>query len=180
MLRLPRPARWQRSIHKNCLSGDGRGLSNSQFQNMLGLNDTQHVGIRRYSQFLSQIYDLLDDDGIFVLQVAGFRPSWQYEDLIWGLFMNKYIFPGADASCSLGWVIGKVCYYTSLADLTRNDVVDSWKVLDLRSRTSMFWEFITLRPSIAGTRTGYRTRKRCWPSMVNVGTGSGCSSLHTV
>jgi Mycolic acid cyclopropane synthetase len=22
-----------------------------------------------------------------------------------GLFMNKYIFPGADASCSLGWVI---------------------------------------------------------------------------
>ena len=22
--------------------------------------------------------------------------------------MNKYIFPGADASCSLGWVIGKV------------------------------------------------------------------------
>lgn len=22
--------------------------------------------------------------------------------------MNKYIFPGADASCSLGWVISKV------------------------------------------------------------------------
>ena len=43
----------------------------------------KHVGVRRYSQFLSEIYDLLDDDGIFVLQVAGFRPSWQYEDLIW-------------------------------------------------------------------------------------------------
>jgi len=25
-----------------------------------------------------------------------------------GLFMNKYIFPGADASCSLGWVVGQV------------------------------------------------------------------------
>ena len=25
-----------------------------------------------------------------------------------GIFMNKYIFPGADASCSLGWVIGQV------------------------------------------------------------------------
>ena len=25
-----------------------------------------------------------------------------------GLFMNKYIFPGADASCALNWVIGKV------------------------------------------------------------------------
>ncbi|KXN82922.1 putative fatty acid methyltransferase [Leucoagaricus sp. SymC.cos] len=67
-----------------------------------------HVGIRRYSQFLSQVYDLLDDDGIFVFQVAGIRPTWQYEDLIWGLFMNKYIFPGADASCSLGWVVSKL------------------------------------------------------------------------
>ena len=43
----------------------------------------QHVGIRRYSQFLSEVYDLLEDDGVFFLQVAGFRPSWQYEDLIW-------------------------------------------------------------------------------------------------
>jgi hypothetical protein len=32
---------------------------------------------------MRQMYDLLDDDGIFVLQVAGIRPAWQYEDLIW-------------------------------------------------------------------------------------------------
>lgn len=25
-----------------------------------------------------------------------------------GLFMSKYIFPGADASCSLGWVVNQV------------------------------------------------------------------------
>lgn len=68
----------------------------------------EHVGIRRYPAFLAQIYNLLADDGIFVLQVAGFRQCWQYEDLIWGLFMNKYIFPGADASCSLGWVVKQV------------------------------------------------------------------------
>jgi len=68
----------------------------------------QHVGIRRYGQFLRQIYDLLDDDGVFFLQVAGIRSIWQYEDLIWGLFMNKYVFPGADASCALNWVIGQV------------------------------------------------------------------------
>lgn len=43
----------------------------------------QHVGIRRYGAFLGQVYDLLDDDGVFVLQVAGIRPSWQFEDLIW-------------------------------------------------------------------------------------------------
>ncbi len=46
-------------------------------------NHKQHVGVRRYSTFLRQVHDMLDDDGIFVLQVAGFRPSWQYEDLIW-------------------------------------------------------------------------------------------------
>lgn len=32
---------------------------------------------------MTQVYNLLEDDGIFVLQVAGIRPTWQYEDLIW-------------------------------------------------------------------------------------------------
>ncbi|KAG5643671.1 hypothetical protein DXG03_000502 [Asterophora parasitica] len=78
------------------------------YTKIVSLEMAEHVGIRRYSQFLSQIYDLLDDDGLFVFQVAGIRPHWQFEDLIWGLFMNKYVFPGADASCSLGWVVGKL------------------------------------------------------------------------
>ncbi len=50
---------------------------------LLELLSIQHVGIRRYSQFLQEVYDLLEDDGVFVFQVAGIRPSWQYEDLIW-------------------------------------------------------------------------------------------------
>ncbi|KAJ3559943.1 hypothetical protein NM688_g24 [Phlebia brevispora] len=78
------------------------------YTKIVSLEMMEHVGIRRYQSFLRKIYDLLDDDGIFVLQVAGLRPHWQYEDLIWGLFMNKYIFPGADASCSLGWVVNQV------------------------------------------------------------------------
>lgn len=68
----------------------------------------EHVGIRRYASFLNDIYNLLDDDGVMVFQVAGLRPHWQYEDLVWGLFMNEYIFPGADASCSLGWVVNQL------------------------------------------------------------------------
>ncbi|KZT25571.1 cyclopropane fatty acid synthase domain-containing protein [Neolentinus lepideus HHB14362 ss-1] len=78
------------------------------YTKIVSLEMAEHVGIRRYGTFLRQMYDLLDDNGIFVLQVAGIRPAWQYEDLIWGLFMNKYIFPGADASCSLGWVVNQV------------------------------------------------------------------------
>jgi len=78
------------------------------YTKIVSLEMAEHVGIRRYGAFLRQMYNLLDDNGTFVLQVAGIRPAWQYEDLIWGLFMNKYIFPGADASCSLGWVINQV------------------------------------------------------------------------
>jgi len=75
------------------------------YTKIVSLEMAEHVGVRRYDAFLRQVYDLLDDDGVFVFQVAGLRPSWQYEDLIWGLFMNKYVFPGADASASLGWVV---------------------------------------------------------------------------
>ncbi|EJD02955.1 sphingolipid C9-methyltransferase [Fomitiporia mediterranea MF3/22] len=78
------------------------------FTKIVALEMAEHVGIRRYGTFLKQIYEMLDDQGTFVLQVAGVRQCWQYEDLIWGLFMNKYIFPGADASCSLGWVVKQV------------------------------------------------------------------------
>ncbi len=55
-------------------------------------------------------YDLLKDDGLFLLQWTGIRRGGglgvpviglRPEDLIWGLFMNKYIFSGADASLPL-------------------------------------------------------------------------------
>lgn len=72
------------------------------------LEMAEHVGVRHFSSFLTQVYDMLDDDGVFFLQIAGLRKPWQYEDLIWGLFMNKYIFPGADASTPLGWVVDKL------------------------------------------------------------------------
>ncbi|KAE9393613.1 cyclopropane fatty acid synthase domain-containing protein [Gymnopus androsaceus JB14] len=79
-----------------------------RYTKIVSLEMAEHVGIRRYQTFLGQVYNLLDDDGIFVLQVAGLRNCWQYEDLNWGLFMNKYVFPGADASCTLGWVINQL------------------------------------------------------------------------
>lgn len=68
------------------------------------LEMAEHVGVRKLGTFFRQVYDMLEDDGVFFLQIAGLRKFWQYEDLIWGLFMNKYIFPGADASTPLGFV----------------------------------------------------------------------------
>lgn len=64
----------------------------------------EHVGIKNFQTFLRQVRDLLEDDGMFYLQIAGLRRTWQYEDFVWGLFMAKYVFPGADASCPLGFV----------------------------------------------------------------------------
>nr|POE51659.1 sphingolipid c9-methyltransferase 2 [Quercus suber] len=72
------------------------------------LEMAEHVGVRFFGTFLKQVHDMLDDDGVFFLQIAGLRKSWQFEDLIWGLFMNKYIFPGADASTPLGFFVDKL------------------------------------------------------------------------
>ncbi|KAF2857764.1 S-adenosyl-L-methionine-dependent methyltransferase [Piedraia hortae CBS 480.64] len=72
------------------------------------LEMAEHVGVRFFGTFCRQIYEMLDDDGVFFMQIAGLRKSWQYEDLVWGLFMNKYIFPGADASTPLGFFVDKL------------------------------------------------------------------------
>lgn len=69
------------------------------------LEMAEHVGIKNFQTFMLQVKDLLKDDGIFYLQIAGLRRAWQFEDFIWGLFMGTYIFPAADASCPLGFVI---------------------------------------------------------------------------
>lgn len=79
--------------------------SGKKFDVITCVEMSEHIGIRDYQLFCHAVRDVLKDDGIFYLQIAGLRRSWQYEDLVWGLFMNKYIFPGADASCPLGWDI---------------------------------------------------------------------------
>jgi len=47
------------------------------------LEMAEHVGVRHFGTFLRQVYDMMDDDGLFFLQIAGLRKSWQFEDLVW-------------------------------------------------------------------------------------------------
>ena len=72
----------------------------------------EHVGIKNLSGYFDKVHSLLKDDGLFVLQWTGIRNlyapqnpltalSLKPEDLIWALFMARYIFPGADASLPL-------------------------------------------------------------------------------
>jgi len=87
---------------------DYRDLPDQKFDKITCLEMAEHVGIRNFQKFLLQVRHMLEDDGIFYLQIAGLRRAWQYEDLVWGLFMGKYIFPAADASCPLGFVTSQV------------------------------------------------------------------------
>jgi len=80
--------------------------SNKKYDKITCLEMAEHVGIKNFQSFLLQVNDMLKDDGLFYLQIAGLRRAWQWEDLIWGLFMDKYIFPAADASCPLNFVVG--------------------------------------------------------------------------
>jgi cyclopropane fatty-acyl-phospholipid synthase-like methyltransferase len=73
----------------------------------------EHVGIRNYHKFLRKVHELLDDDGTFYIQVAGLPRGYgenynHYQDIVWGMFMDEHVFPGADASCPMGWVITKL------------------------------------------------------------------------
>ncbi|KAJ2375695.1 hypothetical protein IW150_002407, partial [Coemansia sp. RSA 2607] len=79
-----------------------------RYKRITCLEMAEHVGVRKFQEFLLQVRDMLEDDGLFYLQIAGLRGAWQYEDFSWGLFMAKYIFPGADASCPLNWVIAQL------------------------------------------------------------------------
>jgi len=78
---------------------------NKQYDKITCLEMAEHVGIKNFQTFLLQVNDMLKNDGIFYLQIAGLRRAWQWEDLIWGLFMDKYVFPAADASCPLAFVV---------------------------------------------------------------------------
>jgi cyclopropane fatty-acyl-phospholipid synthase-like methyltransferase len=93
---------------------DYRDIPRRQFDRISSLEMVEHVGVKNFPKFCSLVYDRLKDDGIFLLQWTGLRRGGALgvpvlglrpEDLIWGLFMSKYIFPGADASLPLSDVV---------------------------------------------------------------------------
>jgi cyclopropane fatty-acyl-phospholipid synthase-like methyltransferase len=89
---------------------DYRDIPRRQFDRIASLEMVEHVGIKNLPKYFSLVHSLLKDDGMFLLQFCGLRRGGgegvapvglRPEDMIWGLFMNEYIFPGADASLPL-------------------------------------------------------------------------------
>ncbi len=93
-----RIADWNLSDRARILCKDYRDIPSQSFDKISSLEMVEHVGVKNLDGFYEQVRDLLTDDGLFLLQWTGLRRGLRPEDLIWGLFMNKYIFPGADAS----------------------------------------------------------------------------------
>jgi sphingolipid C9-methyltransferase len=77
---------------------DYRETPRKGYDKIVSLEMVEHVGVKNLLSFYEQCYEMMADDGLFLLQWTGLRRGLRPEDLIWGLFMNRYIFPGADAS----------------------------------------------------------------------------------
>ncbi len=60
-----------------CLDYRDIPVQPGHYNKIVSLEMAEHVGIRHYSKFLSDVYNLLDNEGTFVFQVAGLRPQWQ-------------------------------------------------------------------------------------------------------
>jgi cyclopropane fatty-acyl-phospholipid synthase-like methyltransferase len=83
---------------------DYREIPNEKFDKISCIEMAEHVGSRNFRAYMHQLYDLLEDDGLLYLQMAGPKRDGRKENLAFGLFMAKYIFPGADAARKLIWI----------------------------------------------------------------------------
>ncbi len=83
------------------LCKDYRDIGTGRYDRISNLEMVEHVGVKNLPPFYEQVYDLLDDQGLFLMQWTGLRRKSKQEDLVWGLFMAKYVFAGADASLPL-------------------------------------------------------------------------------
>lgn len=89
---------------------DYREVPANKYDRIVSLEMVEHVGLKKLSTYFEIVREHLKDDGLFLVQWCGLRRGgplgvapigMRPEDMVWGLFMNKYIFPGADASLPL-------------------------------------------------------------------------------
>ena len=89
---------------------DYRDIPAERYDRIVSLEMVEHVGVKNLSKYFAVVRDHLQDDGLFLIQWCGLRRGgplgvppvgMRPEDMVWGLFMNKYVFPGADASLPL-------------------------------------------------------------------------------
>lgn len=88
---------------------DDLGLPEKSFDIISAVEMSEHAGVANFNTFLKKIHSLLKDDGTFYIQCSGLQRGHaksynNYNELVWGIFMEQNIFPGADSSTPLGWI----------------------------------------------------------------------------
>jgi cyclopropane fatty-acyl-phospholipid synthase-like methyltransferase len=88
---------------------DDLGLEPKSFDVISAVEMSEHAGVANFNTYLKKIHGLLKDDGTFYIQCSGLQRGYakgynNYNELIWGLFMEQHVFPGADSSTPLGWI----------------------------------------------------------------------------
>jgi cyclopropane fatty-acyl-phospholipid synthase-like methyltransferase len=80
---------------------DYRDLPAEKFDRVVCIESVERVGVKNLKGFFETLAQHVKDDGLLFLQWTGLRRQLRPEDLMWGLFINKYILPGADAALPL-------------------------------------------------------------------------------
>lgn len=135
---------------------------NATFDRIVSVGMFEHVGKRNYEEFFQKTYDLLDEDGVFLLHTIG-----RYnEPGPVNPFIRKYIFPGGDLPTlsELTPVIEDSGFYMMDIELLRLHYAETlrhWheafqrnrdKVRDLYDeRFCRMWEFY-----LVGSEMGFR------------------------
>jgi len=83
------------------LLADYRDLPAEKFDRVVCIEAVERVGVKNLKAFFEKLTEHVKDDGLLFLQWTGLRRQLRPEDLMWGLFINKYILPGADAALPL-------------------------------------------------------------------------------
>jgi cyclopropane fatty-acyl-phospholipid synthase-like methyltransferase len=73
-----------------CLDYRDTPVINGGYKKITCLEMAEPVGVRHFGTFLRQVYEMMDDDGMFFLQIAGLRKSWQFEDLVWVRLSSRF------------------------------------------------------------------------------------------
>ncbi len=147
---------------------DYREIPTRRYDKVSSIEMVEHVGVKNLATFYGKVQDLLTDNGVFLLQWTGLRRAAKQEDLVWGLFMAKYIFPGADASLPVAGMVSacekanweihtveniSIHYCITLKKWHKNWVANKdAMVLNYGERWFRIWNFFLAWAVVAGTQ----------------------------
>jgi len=84
-------------------------LPGKSFDVISAVEMSEHAGVANFHSFLKKVRFLLKDQGTFYIQCSGLQRGYatgynNYNEIVWGAFMEQHVFPGADSSTPLGWI----------------------------------------------------------------------------